>query len=185
MSQDKKPPIDLVELFKKENVDLKTIINNRNSRKRIDGGIDKYQGEWGNVQKKHLLNRILIGYAKHHLDDIDGLDLDQTIDFIFGQEDELSIPVNDYFLDWPEERYEELNRNLGESEYKVEPVAPGEPWVESAFPGNSGPWSQFQSLRSYCVKNQLRQKTSIHWKLAFFIHNLLELDPNVFSNCWS
>lgn len=173
MSQDKKPPIDLVELFKKENVDLKTIINNRNSRKRIDGGIDKYQGEWGNVQKKHLLNRILIGYAKHHLDDIDGLDLDQTIDFIFGQEDELSIPVNDYFLDWPEERYEELNRNLGESEYKVEPVAPGEPWVESAFPGNSGPWSQFQSLRSYCVKNQLRQKTSIHWKLAFFIHNLL------------
>lgn len=167
------PPIDLVEQFYKENVDLKAIIAKRKARKHISGTINKYSGDWTDAQKKHLLNRVLMGYAKYHLDDLKDLDLDQCIDLIFTQEEQLPLPVNDYYLDWPDERYEELNKNLGESEYKVTPVAPGEPWVESAFPGNVGPWDQYNSLKAFCIKHQLRQKTSIHWKLSFFIHNLL------------
>ena len=166
-------PIDLIELFYKENINLNKILKKRSTRKFISGGIDKYEGEWGDKQKKHLLNRILLGYAKYHLDDLNGLNLDETIDLIFQKEEELNLPINDYYYEWPDERYDELNEGLGESKYRVVPVPKGEPWVESGFPGNVGPWSQFESLRAYCLKNQLRQKTSIHWKLSFFIHNLL------------
>ena len=166
------PPIDLVEQFYKENVDLKAIKEKRNSRKAISGGIEKYAGEWGDAQKKHLLNRSLMGYAKYHLDDLEGLSLDEAIDLIF-QAEELPLPINDYYPDTPQSVYDELNRNLGESEFKVEPVPPGETWVEAGFPGNSGPFMIQQSLNVHLLKNQLRQKTSIHWKLCFFLHNLL------------
>ena len=166
------PPIDLVEQFYKENVDLKAIKDKRNSRKAIAGGIEKYTGEWGDAQKKHLLNRSLMGYAKYHLDDLQGLSLDEAIDLIF-QAEELPLPINDYYPDTPQSVYDELNRNLGESEFKVEPVPPGETWVEAGFPGNSGPFMIQQSLNVHLLKNQLRQKTSIHWKLCFFLHNLL------------
>lgn len=172
--QEKKTPIDLVDLFKKDNIDLKPILNRRRTRKHISGGIDKYQGEWGEKQKKHLLNRILIGYAKHHLDDLEDLSLDEAIDLIFIQEDELPKPTNDYFYEWPQERYDELNAQTAErSEFKIEPVPPGETWVETGFPHNRGPWDQYISLKAFTLKQQLRQKTSIHWKLSFFIHNLL------------
>ena len=167
------PPIDLVEQFYKENVDLKTILEKRKARKNISGTIEKYDGEWGDAQKKHLLNRSLMGYAKYHLEDLSNLTLDESIDLLFTPENDLTLPTNDYFYEWPQERYDELNKNLGESEYRVEPVPPGEPWVESAFPGNVGPWDQYTSLDSYCIRQQLRQKTSIHWKLSFFLHNLL------------
>ena len=126
--QEKNTPIDLVELFRKDNINLKPILNRRKTRKHISGGIDKYQGEWGDKKKKHLLNRILIGYAKYHLDDIEDLSLDEAIDLIFQQEDELPKPTNDYFYEWPDERYDELNLSLGErtdSAYRVEPVPPG------------------------------------------------------------
>ena len=167
------PPIDLVEQFYKENVDLKAILEKRKARKNISGTIEKYDGEWGDAQKKHLLNRSLMGYAKYHLEDLSNLTLDESIDLLFTPENDLPLPTNDYFHEWPQERYDELNKNLGESEYRIEPVPPGEPWVESAFPGNAGPWDQYTSLDSYCIKQQLRQKTSIHWKLSFFLHNLL------------
>ena len=167
------PPIDLVEQFYKENVDLKAILEKRKARKNISGTIDKYDGEWGDAQKKHLLNRSLMGYAKYHLEDLNNLTLDESIELLFSPQNDLPVPTNDYFYEWSQDRYDELNKNLGESEYRVEPVPPGEPWVESAFPGNVGPWDQYTSLDSYCIKQQLRQKTSIHWKLSFFLHNLL------------
>lgn len=172
----KSNPIDLVKEFYKEKIDLDKLLSKRKTRKHISGGIDKYSGEWGDKQKKHLLNRILIGYSKHHLDDLDNLNLDETIDLIFQQEDELPKPTNDYFYDWPQERYDELNKGeveVNNSGYLIEPVPPGETWVETAFPRNDGPFDQHNSLKAFTLKQQLRQKTSIHWKLSFFIHNLL------------
>tara|TARA_B110000503_G_C7154163_1_gene416546 strand:- start:1249 stop:3087 length:1839 start_codon:yes stop_codon:yes gene_type:complete len=175
--QQKRPnqetPIDLVEQFYKENVDLKAILEKRKARKHISGTIEKYDGEWGDAQKKHLLNRSLMGYARYHLEDLNNLTLDESIELLFKPENDLPLPTNDYFYEWTQERYDELNKTLGESQYRVEPVPPGEAWVESAFPGNVGPWDQYTSLDSYCIKQQLRQKTSIHWKLSFFLHNLL------------
>ena len=86
MFKQTKPPVDLVKEFYKQKIDLDKLLSKRKTRKHISGGIDKYSGEWGDTQKKHLLNRILIGYSKHHLNDLEGLNLDETIDLIFQPE---------------------------------------------------------------------------------------------------
>jgi hypothetical protein len=41
------PPIDLVEQFYKENVDLKAILNSRKARKEVTAGLEPYTGEFG------------------------------------------------------------------------------------------------------------------------------------------
>ena len=87
------PPIDLVEQFYKENVDLKAILNSRKARKDVTAGLEPYTGEFGPAQKKHLLNRTMVGMAKRHMDDLEGLTLDEAIDLIFTHE-ELGEPVN-------------------------------------------------------------------------------------------
>ena len=173
MFKQTKPPFDLVKEFYKQKIDLDKLLSKRKTRKHISGGIDKYSGEWGDTQKKHLLNRILIGYSKHHLNDLEGLNLDETIDLIFQTEAPFPLPLNDYFNEVPQSRYDEINEQLGESKFRIQPVPPGETWVESAFPGNQGPYEINESLRAHILKHQLRQKTSIHWKLVFFLHNLL------------
>jgi len=104
------PPIDLVEQFYKENVDLKAILEKRKARKNISGTIDKYDGEWGDAQKKHLLNRSLMGYAKYHLEDLNNLTLEESIDLLFSPQNDLPVPTNDYFYEWSQDRYDELNK---------------------------------------------------------------------------
>ena len=39
------PPIDLVEQFYKENVDLKAILNARKAKKDVTSGLEPYTGE--------------------------------------------------------------------------------------------------------------------------------------------
>ena len=92
------PPIYLVEQFYKENVDLKAILNSRKARKDVTAGLEPYTGEFGPAQKKHLLNRTMVDMAKRHMDDLDGLSLDEAIDLIFTPE-ELGEPVNNYFFE--------------------------------------------------------------------------------------
>ncbi len=81
------PPIDLVEQFYKENVDLKAILNARKAKKEVTSGLEPYTGEFGPAQKKHLLNRTMVGMAKRHMDDLEGLSLDEAIDLIFTPEE--------------------------------------------------------------------------------------------------
>ena len=71
--------IDLVALFNKEKVDLKSILNSRKTKNIVSSGIQPYSGVWGNEQKKHLLNRSLMGYAHRHFKDLEHLNLDQDI----------------------------------------------------------------------------------------------------------
>ena len=105
------PPIDLVEQFYKENVDLKAILNSRKARKEVTAGLEPYTGEFGPAQKKHLLNRTMVGMAKRHMDDLDGLSLDEAIDLIFTPE-ELGEPVNNYFFEKTNEDWiENYGRN--------------------------------------------------------------------------
>src|SRR5210317_2523084 len=89
--------IDLVDLFYKENVDLKSILNSRKTKVVVSSGISPYGGIWGKEQKKHLLNRTLMGYAYRHYKDLDNLSMDQAIDLIFTPDAKPDPPVNDYF----------------------------------------------------------------------------------------
>jgi len=168
------PPIDLVEQFYKENVDLKAILNARKAKKEVTSGLEPYTGEFGPAQKKHLLNRTMVGMAKRHMDDLEGLSLDEAIDLIFTPE-ELGEPVNNYF-------YEKTNEDWIEN-YGRDDVAPGEPFVNNASTQRgenqeyeNGDWTRRQSIKSWINKSIYNQSTSIHWKLFVFIHNLIPTD---------
>ena len=159
--QQKKPnqeqPIDLVEQFYKENVDLKAILNARKAKKEVTAGLEPYTGDFGSAQKKHLLNRTMVGMAKRHMDDLEGLSLDEAIDLIFKPET-LDEPLNDYFN-------EEDDSNIVRDDSE-----PGESWVNAPEPA---PWGRRRSYYAWVRKKMTTQKTSIHWKLFLFFHNLL------------
>ncbi|MDB9714083.1 DUF1800 domain-containing protein [Flavobacteriaceae bacterium] len=165
------PPIDLVEQFYKENVDLKAILNARKVKKEVTSGLEPYTGEFGPVQKKHLLNRTMVGMAKRHMDDIEGLTLDEAIDLIFTPE-ELGEPINNYF-------YEITNEEWNEK-YGRDDVGPGEPFVYNDCVriqelGNDESNDNYRgnSVNSFFVERIYNQNTSIHWKLFLFFHNLI------------
>ena len=164
------PPIDLVEQFYKENVDLKAILNARKAKKEVTSGLEPYTGEFGPVQKKHLLNRTMVGMAKRHMDDLEGLSLDEAIDLIFTPE-ELGEPVNNYFYEMTNEDWK---KNHGRDD-----VGPGDPFVyrncvkfkdigNECYHG-----SRMNATYSFFDKSIYNQSTSIHWKLFMFLHNLI------------
>ncbi|MCW1952774.1 MAG: DUF1800 domain-containing protein [Flavobacteriia bacterium] len=163
------PPIDLVEQFYKENVDMKAILNSRRARKEVTAGLEPYTGEFGKAQKKHLLNRTMVGMAKRHMDDLDGLSLDQAIELIFTPE-ELGEPVNNYFMEMDAAAYKER--------YESDDVAPGEPFIDRPYKRLRPTFEeQFGSerrdaIKSWTLQNIYLQQTSIHWKLFIFFHNL-------------
>ena len=162
----KNPPyksIDLVDLFYKENVDLKPILSARKTKKIVSSGIEPYTGVWGKEQKKHLLNRTLMGYAQRHYKDLQNLSLDQAVDLIFTPDVKPDPPLNDYFNEITQEEIEQQGHIY---------VPPGEPYVEVGEPSGS-PWARHQSLYAWIFKQNIEQKTSIHWKMVFFLHNLL------------
>ncbi len=168
------PPIDLVEQFYKENVDMKAILNSRRARKEVTAGLEPYTGEFGKAQKKHLLNRTMVGMAKRHMDDLDGLSLDQAIELIFTPE-ELGEPVNNYF-------FEKTNEDWVAT-YGRDDVAPGEPFVNRASTQRgenqeyeNGDWTRRQAINAWINKSIYEQKTSIHWKMFIFLHNLIPTD---------
>ena len=169
------PPIDLVEQFYKENVDLKAILNARKAKKEVTSGLEPYTGEFGPAQKKHLLNRTMVGMAKRHMDDLEGLSIDEAIDLIFTPE-ELGEPVNNYF-------YEKTNEDWIET-YGRNDVAPGQPFVnnastrrtENSQEEENGDWARRQSIKSWIFKNIYSQNTSIHWRIFIFLHNLIPTD---------
>ncbi|THD67733.1 DUF1800 family protein [Robertkochia marina] len=155
--------IDLVEQFYKENVDLKAIQKARASKKPVTSGLEPYTGEFGKAQKKHLLNRTMMGYAHRHYKDIENLTLDQALDLIFTPETKPDPPVNDY--------YHEVSKEEIEAQGHVY-VEPGTSYVETSEP-KVPPIQRYQSFYSWLLNLQVNQSTKIHWKLVFFLHNLL------------
>ena len=171
------PPIDLVEQFYKENVDLKAILNSRKARKEVTAGLEPYTGEFGAAQKKHLLNRTMVGMAKRHMDDLKDLSLDDAIELIFTPE-ELGEPVNNYFGDLNAQAYQEI--------YRSEDVSPGSPFIDRPYSINLNDgifeqlaWERRRAIETWISKSIYQQMTSIHWKLFLFLHNLTPTKPDM------
>ena len=96
VSDKKDSPVDLEKIFKQEKINIDSLLESRSALKDIQGSLSPYAGEFGETQKKHLLNRAMVGYATRHLKDLDGLTLEQTIELVFTQHD-LGEPINNYF----------------------------------------------------------------------------------------
>ncbi len=167
--------LDVVEAFYKDKVDLKHIVQARKSvKKQTSFSLDPYTGPWEYAQKKHLLNRCLMGFSKRHLTDLENLSLEESLALLFTPEiaDE---PVNNYYFDLTPEAYRE--------KYGVDDVGPGEPFINntSTQRNQDGFYENDESRRKKAIdawlyKRIYFQSTSIHWKLFYFFHNLLPTD---------
>ncbi|MGB0811922.1 MAG: hypothetical protein ACPGSF_05265, partial [Flavobacteriaceae bacterium] len=124
MSKKKKinsdPPIDLVADFysqKKLNVDEIVRVKKASIQAVASYSLAPYTGSFGFEQRKHLLNRTMVGLCKRHLDDVENLDLQQSLDLILTPElfDE---PINNYYHQLTASDYKDL--------YTSDDVPPGE-----------------------------------------------------------
>ena len=79
-------------------------MDSRKLTKEINKTLAPYTGEFGDAQKKHLLKRTMVGYASRHLKDLEGLNLDQSLDLIFTTH-EMGEPVNNYYMELSAEEY--------------------------------------------------------------------------------
>lgn len=154
---------DLVADFKKENIDFSKIEKARLAREVIPEGLEPYTGTFGLAQKKHLLNRSLIALSSKHMQELDKLTLKQAIDLIFTEEAFPPLPVNDYDYEITKEETEKQGHFY---------VPAGQVYVEAPEP-NGSPWPRHQSFEAWMYKYMVEQKTSIHWRLLFFLHNLV------------
>ena len=162
------PPIDLVRQFEEDHIDLQPLLDSRKVTLEVEGSLSRYAGEFGIKQKKHLLNRCLVGYAERHLKDLDNLSLDQAIDLLFTRHD-LGEPVNNYYEDLSPQQYESIYGNTD--------VGPGDPFLNRAYVKNNNPdeisgGERHNAITSWLYSSIYKQKTSIEWKLFLFLHNL-------------
>jgi hypothetical protein len=172
-----KPPIDLVELFYKEKIDLDNYFNkSRISKSKVvqEFSLEPYNGELNLQQKSHLLRRSLIGVSNRHLEDINNLSFDDLFKNLFSEET-FSEPTNNYYFTRTNEEWNEI--------YGRDDVAPGEVYINNASTQRNengeyenGDWVRRQCLQHHIVYNMYNQKTSIHWKLFMFLHNLVPTD---------
>ena len=156
--------------FLKDKIDLKLLLDSRQKTTEVRKTLKQYQGEFGYTQKRHLLNRVLVGYAERHMKDLEGLNLDQAIDLIFKQQD-LGEPVNNYYHDFPPEAYKK--------KYLVDDVKPGEPFIRKVlskeipgFPPEFAGSERQGALDSWIYTSIYAQPTSVAWRLFMFLHTL-------------
>ena len=166
--REKRSPIDLVRQFEDDHIDLQPLLDSRKVTLEVEGSLAKYNGVFGVKQKKHLLNRCLVGYAERHLKDLDNLTLDQAIDLLFTRHD-LGEPVNNYYEDLSPQQYESIYNNSD--------VAPGEPFLSQSYIRDNNPdeisgRERHDAIASWMYSSIYHQPTSVEWKLFLFLHNL-------------
>ncbi len=166
-------PIDLVADFysqKKLNIDEIVRAKKASIQAVANYSLEPYTGSFGFEQRKHLLNRTMVGLCKRHLDDLENLNLQSALDLIFTPEifDE---PVNNYYHQLTASDYKDL--------YNSDDVQPGETFINRPYSNNeSGELEQFGQERytamiSWVNQRIYLQNSSIHWKLFVFLHNLV------------
>lgn len=175
MAKETETEIDLVKMFYDQDIDHKALEKALTQRKNTAKGftnfsLDPYTGEFGPNQKKHLLNRTMVGFCNRHYKDLEGLDLEQSIDLIF-REDIYKEPTNIYYWEMNAQQYKER--------YLSDDVGPNEPFIDRPYTDDLPPGSQefFGGERTNAIQASIyhgfyEQKTSVHWKLFLFLHNL-------------
>ena len=174
MSQKNTKTIDLVKEFYDQEIDHKALENALTKRKKTakrftNFSLEPYTGEFGDIQKKHLLNRTMVGYCHRHHRDLDGLSLNQSIDLIF-REDTYKEPVNIYYWEKNAEQYKER--------YESDDVGPNDPFINRpykrlrpTFEEQFG-WERSTAINWSYLEGMYNQNTSIHWRIFLFLHNL-------------
>lgn len=162
--------MDLVKKFYEQKLDIysleKALENRKTTAKNFSSySLNPYSGEFDRSKKKHLLNRILVGLSERHLDELNDLTLEQSIDLIFTEE-VLQEPTNLY--------YHELSPEEFFDRYGLEDVGPNEPFVNRVNNDEENMCDERRtSTFSVFLDGMYSQNTSIHWKLFIFLYNLV------------
>lgn len=168
MADEKIPKVstpDLVDLFTKENIRMETVGIRKDRTYGSTKGLAPYTGDFGKAQKMHLLNRTLVGFSYKSYQEIKSFSLKQSIDLILTPEKPFAMPINDY--------YPEI---LDNADVVKADVPKGSVWVTAPeFVKDNGNLTNMrqQSLKAWMIKQFINQKTSIHWQMVLFYHNLL------------
>jgi len=130
-----------------------------------------FTGDFDSAAKNHLLNRTLVGISHQHVNEVKNKSLSEIIDLLFTPET-WSQPVNNYF--------HEISQSDYNNYFESEDVAPGEPFIERGYSTTNG--EQFGGERNNAIESWFYgkvyiQNTSIHWKLWFFLHQLVPTLP--------
>jgi len=128
-------------------------------RSALATGLEVYSGEWGDVQKLHLLRRTLFGTRQKDLEALAGLDVSQAVDLLLTK-GTVTLPVNNY--------------NDPANGVEDPEIAFGETWINSAY-GDQYEGPRTNSLKGWLIKNMLNQDTSVEEKMLLFWHNLLPI----------
>ena len=176
--QQKRPnqekPIDLEKLFYNQKIDFSEVIKNREiSRKGTSSySLEPFNGEFGYSQKKHLLNRSLIGYSNDHLKALDDMNLKQAIELIFSKEDEPNEPTYDFYYIADKESIINGQISKGVPEKYAKWVENGEPYQHINYTLMESAQSRL-GMNAWLLKNFANQDNSIHWRLTLFIFTII------------
>ena len=166
--------IDLVKTFEHENPNYFSKANKRFSAKPSNYSLEPYLGEWSDVQKKHLLNRAMVGFSKKHFDDIKNKSLEESLDFIFTPE-EITPPIYNFYHQFSKKDIEERSKDQVSGIYAEWNVQPGETWINQPMNKFATHYAINYSLESWLLEKSIEQKTSIHWKLFYLIYNIIPM----------
>ena len=171
ISEQPQPVLDVVAAFNNDNIDVTAIIKARKNTKPQSLSLSPYKGTFGPAQKKHILNRALFGLSQRHFSDLENRSLTETVALLFTPEP-ADEPVNNYYYSLTPEDYKE--------KYGVDDVGPGDPFInnsstrkDSNGDHENGDKTRREAINTWVLKRMYFQNTSIHWKMFFFLHNLL------------
>ncbi|MEM8893245.1 MAG: DUF1800 family protein [Bacteroidota bacterium] len=126
----------------------------------IDAGLNPYIGTFGEKELSHLIKRTHFGVTKQHLRSLSGKSLSEVLTSIIQSDPAPPPPVNDY---------------NGAEDISNDPEIPfGETWIEAPFS------DQFEglrnvSLKSWWLRQMMKQPSTIHQKMILFWHNMLPI----------
>ena len=150
--------IDLVKTFEYENPNFSSKSKRGRSSKASNYSLEPYNGEWGNSQLQHLLNRALLGVSSQEIDYFKEMSLNEILEVLFTPQENIGLPVNDYYDIFP-----------GDPD-----AQPGETWLNSYSDQFASP--RHESLKNWMFYNQTKITTSIQWTIVYFLNNFVVAD---------
>ncbi len=126
--------------------------------RQVKSGLERYNGPWETTQRLHLLRRCLFGIRKADLALVENMNLEETLTLLFQQQS-IEPPINDY----------------DGIDGIVDVDAPfGTTWINAKH-GDDLEGPRTVSLKSWLIKNMIKQPTSLEEKMILFWHDLLPI----------
>jgi len=119
--------------------------------------LNEYEGPWGIVQIRHLINRTTFGIRQRDIDQFSSMSMSSAVDSLLSTPSApLVPPVNNYGT-------EGLKDGTG--------VMFGDTWVNSNYGGSGLNFTRCLSFKSWWIGRLLAQDLNIAEKMTFFWHN--------------